>query len=279
VSTQRLGKGLRALIPEIEEPGSQAGIEELALDQIQANPFQPREHFDPDKLEELAVSIREYGLLEPILVRERGDKYQLIAGERRVRAAELAGLKKVPALVRDFDDVDMMKVALVENLQRENLNPIEEAEGYQRLIDEFSFTQNQVATAVGKKRPSVANSLRLLNLGYAEKQMVQDGRISTGHAKVLLGVGDAKKRTQLANRVVKEDLSVRQLEDLLKKPKGVPRGTLKIKSPELVDLEDNLQRIFGTKVSMSYKKGVGRISIDYYSDEELERLLEMMNRI
>jgi ParB family chromosome partitioning protein len=173
----------------------------------------------------------------------------------------------------------MMKVALVENLQRENLNPIEEAEGYQRLIDEFSFTQNQVATAVGKKRPSVANALRLLNLGHGEKQMVQDGRLSMGHAKVLLGVGDAKKRTQLANKVVKEDLSVRQLEELLKKPKSVPRGTLKMKSPELVDLEDNLQRIFGTKVSMSYKKGVGRISIEYYSDDELERLLEMMKRI
>ncbi len=172
-----------------------------------------------------------------------------------------------------------MKVALVENLQRENLNPIEEAEGYQRLMDEFGFTQSQVAEAVGKKRPSVANALRLLNLSESEQQMVQDGRLSMGHAKVLLGVSDTKRRAQLANKVVKEELSVRQLEELLKKPKSVPRGTFKMKSPELVDLEEDLQRIFGTKVSMSYRQGAGRISIEYYSDEELERLLEMIRGI
>ena len=279
MSTQRLGRGLRTLIPEIEEPEVESGIEEIRLDLIEANPFQPRQHFDQEKLEELAQSIREFGLLEPILVREHGERYELIAGERRVRAAELAGLEAVPALIRNFDDLDMMKVALVENLQRENLNPIEEAEGYQRLIDEFGFTQSQVATAVGKKRPSIANALRLLNLGEAERQMVQEGKLSMGHAKVLLGVSDARKRSQLAKRVLQEDLSVRQLEDILKKPKSVPRGTLRIKSPELVDLEDSLQRILGTKVSMTYRKGVGKIAIEYYSDEELERLLEMLRRI
>ncbi|HHT68359.1 MAG TPA: ParB/RepB/Spo0J family partition protein [Firmicutes bacterium] len=287
MSKQRLGKGLRALIPQVEEPDLQdvaqgevqGDVQEIALDAIEPNPFQPRRHFDPEKLQELAQSIAEFGLLEPVLVREHEKGYQLVAGERRIRAAELAGLKKVPALVKNFDDEEMMKVALVENLQRENLNPIEEAEGYQRLISEFGFTQNQVAHAVGKKRPSIANTLRLLNLSDVEREMVQDGRLSTGHAKVLLGVNDAKKRVQLANKVIKEDLSVRQLEELLKKPKTVPRGTLKMKSPELVDLENNLQRIFGTKVSMTYKKGAGRISIEYYSDEELERLLEMMRRI
>lgn len=287
MSKQRLGKGLRALIPQVEEPDLQdvaqgevqGHVQEIALDAIEPNPFQPRRHFDPEKLQELAQSIAEFGLLEPVLVREHEKGYQLVAGERRIRAAELAGLKKVPALVKNFDDEEMMKVALVENLQRENLNPIEEAEGYQRLISEFGFTQNQVAHAVGKKRPSIANALRLLNLSDVEREMVQDGRLSTGHAKVLLGVNDAKKRVQLANKVIKEDLSVRQLEELLKKPKTVPRGTLKMKSPELVDLENNLQRIFGTKVSMTYKKGAGRISIEYYSDEELERLLEMMRRI
>lgn len=279
MSTQRLGRGLRALIPEVEESASSGDILEISLDAIEPNPFQPRQHFDPERLQELANSIAELGLLEPVIVRQHGEGYQLVAGERRVRAAGLAGLKAVPALVREFDDVELMKVALVENLQRENLNAIEEAEGYQRLVDEFGFTQSQVADAVGKKRPSVANALRLLNLGDLERQMVRDGRLSAGHAKVLLGVNDDKKRRQLANRVVKDELSVRQLEDLLKKAKGVPRGTLKMKSPELVDLEEDLQRIFGTKVSMSYKKGVGRISIEYYSDEELERLLEMMRGI
>ncbi len=279
MSSQRLGRGLRALIPEMEEVETAGGVQEVPLDLIEANPFQPRQHFDPDKLQELADSIREFGLLEPVIVRKRGEGYELAAGERRVRAARIAGLEKIPVLLRDFDDLEMMKVALVENLQRENLNPIEEAEGYQRLIDEFGFTQIQVAEAVGRKRPSVANSLRLLNLGEVEKQMVQDGHLTSGHAKVLLGVSDKKKRAQLANLVVKEDLSVRQLEELLKKGKTVPRRTLKVKSPELVELEEDLQRIFGTKVSMSYRQGAGRISIEYYSDEELERLLDMIKGI
>jgi ParB family chromosome partitioning protein len=279
MSTQRLGRGLRALIPEVEEAETTGDIQEISLDRIESNPFQPRQHFDPEKLQELAQSIEEFGLLEPIIVREHGANFQLVAGERRVRAARLTGLRAVPALLRDFSDVEMMKVALVENLQRENLNPIEEAEGYQRLMDEFGFTQSQVAEAVGKKRPSVANALRLLNLSESEQQMVQDGRLSMGHAKVLLGVSDTKRRAQLANKVVKEELSVRQLEELLKKPKSVPRGTFKMKSPELVDLEEDLQRIFGTKVSMSYRQGAGRISIEYYSDEELERLLEMIRGI
>lgn len=279
MSTQRLGRGLRALIPEVEEAETTGDIQEISLDRIESNPFQPRQHFDPEKLQELAQSIEEFGLLEPIIVREHGANFQLVAGERRVRAARLTGLRAVPALLRDFSDVEMMKVALVENLQRENLNPIEEAEGYQRLMDEFGFTQSQVAEAVGKKRPSVANALRLLNLSESEQQMVQDGRLSMGHAKVLLGVSDTKRRAQLANKVVKEELSVRQLEELLKKPKSVPRGTFKMKSPELVDLEEDLQSIFGTKVSMSYRQGAGRISIEYYSDEELERLLEMIRGI
>ncbi|MDI9486197.1 MAG: ParB/RepB/Spo0J family partition protein [Bacillota bacterium] len=279
MSSQRLGRGLRALIPEVEEPEAAGDVQEISLDLIEPNPFQPREYFDPEKLEELAQSIKEFGLLEPVIVRKSGAGFQLAAGERRVRAARLAGLDKVPALLREFDDLEMMRVALVENLQRENLNPVEEAEGYQRLIDEFGYTQAQVAQAVGRKRPSIANSLRLLNLGEVEKEMVRDGRLSSGHAKVLLGVSDKKKRVQLANKVVKDDLSVRQLEELIKKSKIVPRRTLKIKSPELVELEEELQRIFGTKVSMSYKKGAGRITIEYYSDEELERLLDMMKGI
>ena len=172
MSSQRLGRGLRALIPEVEEPEAAGDVQEISLDLIEPNPFQPREYFDPEKLEELAQSIKEFGLLEPVIVRKSGAGFQLAAGERRVRAARLAGLDKVPALLREFDDLEMMRVALVENLQRENLNPVEEAEGYQRLIDEFGYTQAQVAQAVGRKRPSIANSLRLLNLGEVEKEMV-----------------------------------------------------------------------------------------------------------
>ena len=279
MSTQRLGRGLRALIPEVEEEASSGEIQQIDLGLIEPNPFQPRQHFDQDKLEELAQSIAELGLLEPVLVRPLGQAFQLVAGERRVRAAKMAGLSEVPALVSDFEDLEMMQVALIENLQRENLNPIEEAEGYQRLIDEFGFTQVQAAEAVGKKRSTVANALRLLSLDELERQMVQEGLLSVGHAKVLLGVSNKKKRTELAKRVVAEDLSVRQLEELVKKPKNVPRGTLKIKSPELIQLEEDLQRRFGTKVSVTYRKGTGRIAIEYYSDEELERLLDLMSRI
>lgn len=279
MSTQRLGKGLRALIPETEEQNENLNIQEVALDLIEPNPFQPRQNFDLEKLEELAQSIAEFGLLEPVILRKNGQSYQLVAGERRVRGAKLAGLAVVPALIRDYTDLEMMQVALIENLQRENLNPIEEAKGYQRLIAEFDFTQNQVAEAVGKKRPSVANTLRLLNLGKVEQELLETGAISMGHAKVLLGVKGTQKREKLAKEVAKLDLSVRQLEDRVKPKSNVPRGTLKVKSPELLALEDELQRKFSTKVQVSYKQGVGKISIEYYSDEELERLLEIMNQL
>lgn len=279
MSTQRLGKGLRALIPEVENEVATNSVEEIALNLIKANPFQPRQHFDLEKLQELADSISQFGLLEPVILRRWGKTYQLVAGERRVRAARLAGLTEIPAILKDYADIEMMQVALIENLQRENLDPIEEAEGYQRLIDEFGFTQAQVAEAVGKKRPSVANALRLLNLDELERKMLQEGDLSTGHAKVLLGISNKSRRRELAKKAVKDQLSVRQLEDLIKKPKNVPRGTYKIKSPELVSLEDDLQRRFGTKVSVTYKKGTGRISIEYYSDEELERLLDLINRL
>ncbi|HPT83081.1 MAG TPA: ParB/RepB/Spo0J family partition protein [Limnochordia bacterium] len=279
MSTQRLGRGLRALIPEPEPERPRAEVQYIEVGLIEPNPYQPRQQFDQEKLEELAQSIAELGLLEPVLVRRTGETYQLVAGERRVRAARMAGLTEVPALVREFGDLEMMQVALIENLQREDLNPIEEAEGYQRLIDEFGFTQSEAAEAVGKKRSSIANALRLLNLDEEEKELVRRGLLSVGHAKVLLGVANKKKRAELAKKVVAEDLSVRQLEELVRRPQRVPRGTTRLKSPELVQLEEDLQRRFGTKVTVSYRKGAGKISIEYYSDEELERLLDLISKI
>lgn len=279
MSTQRLGRGLRALIPEPEPERPRAEVQYIEVGLIEPNPYQPRQQFDQEKLEELAQSIAELGLLEPVLVRRTGETYQLVAGERRVRAARMAGLTEVPALVREFGDLEMMQVALIENLQREDLNPIEEAEGYQRLIDEFGFTQSEAAEAVGKKRSSIANALRLLNLDEEEKELVRRGLLSVGHAKVLLGVANKKKRAELAKKVVAEDLSVRQLEELVRRPQRVPRGTTRLKSPELIQLEEDLQRRFGTKVTVSYRKGAGKISIEYYSDEELERLLDLISKI
>lgn len=278
MSTQRLGKGLRALIPQADEKFG-LDIQDIALDKIEPNPYQPRQHFDQARLEELAQSIKEFGLLEPVIVRRKGTVYELAAGERRVRAAQLAGLEEIPAIVRDYDDLEMMQVGLIENLQRENLNPIEEAEGFRILMDKFGLTQNEVAEAVGKSRPSVANALRLLNLGDEERRLVETGELSVGHAKVLLGVGHSKLRLELARRVVKEGLSVRQLEQLVEKGKNVPRGTSRKKDPEIAALEDDLQRHLGTKVSLSYRKGTGKISISYYSDEELERLLDMLRSL
>ena len=278
MSTQRLGKGLRALIPQADEKFG-LDIQDIALDKIEPNPYQPRQHFDHARLEELAQSIKEFGLLEPVIVRRKGTVYELAAGERRVRAAQLAGLEEIPAIVRDYDDLEMMQVGLIENLQRENLNPIEEAEGFRILMDKFGLTQNEVAEAVGKSRPSVANALRLLNLGDEDRRLVETGELSVGHAKVLLGVGQSKLRLELARRVVKEGLSVRQLEQLVEKGKNVPRGTSRKKDPEIAALEDDLQRHLGTKVSLSYRKGTGKISISYYSDEELERLLDMLRSL
>jgi len=285
MSTQRLGKGLRALIPEVESQtvskesvAKEGDVHGISLELIEANPFQPRQYFNEEKLEELAKSITDFGLLEPVILRPKGEAYQIVAGERRVRAARIAGLTTIPALLRDYDDLEMMQVALIENLQREDLNPIEEAEGYERLIKEFSFTQNEVADAVGKKRSSVANSLRLLNLGSKERELLQEGALSMGHAKVLLSVKNEQVRTKLALRVVEEGLSVRQLEQIVKRPKNVPRRTLTMRSPELISLEEDLQRVFGTKVGVTYKRGAGKISIDYYSDEDLERILEIIKR-
>lgn len=278
MSTQRLGKGLRALIPQKEET-SALDVQEISLQLIEANPYQPRQAFAQERLAELAQSIKEFGLLEPVIVRKKGEKFELAAGERRVRAAELAGLDAIPAIVREYADLEMMQVALIENLQRENLNPIEEAEGYQSLMKEFGFTQSEVAESVGKKRSSVANALRLLNLGTEERKLVEAGDLSAGHAKVLLSLDQPQRRLTLAKRVVREGLSVRQLEQLLKKDLNVPRRTLREKDPEIVAIEDDLQRHLGTRVAVTYKNGAGKIAIEYYSDEELERLLDMFRSI
>lgn len=270
-----LGRGLRALIPETESAGGDEACL-IALELIEPNPFQPRKQFDEEKLQELASSIETHGVIEPIIVRRVSGTFQIIVGERRWRAAGLVGLEEIPAVVRDVSDKSMMEVALIENLQREDLNPIEEADGFQRLIDEFRLSQGEVALAVGKKRSSVANSLRLLGLDDVVKGLVIEGRLSRGHAKVLLGVNSVGFRQELAARCVEEELSVRQLERLLQPVVRVPRGTRTEKSADVLLIEEELQQSLGTKVNLEYKNGKGRIEIQYYSDEELERLLEFM---
>jgi ParB family chromosome partitioning protein len=251
-------------------------VSQIEVDKITINPFQPRKHFDQEKLEQLAESIKNHGVLEPIIVRRAGEDYQIVVGERRWRASQLAGLKTIPAVVKELSDREMTELALIENLQREDLNAIEEAEGYKILIEEFDMTQEEVAQSVGKKRSSITNALRLLTLEPPIKEMVAEGRLSRGHAKVLLGVDSVKLRYALAQKAVKEELSVRQLERLVQqnpKPAAGRKGTL---DPQVQMVRDELQRVLGTKVRLIYKRGRGKIEIEYYSDEELERIIELM---
>jgi len=269
-----LGKGISALIPE-KETGRKIEIIYVQTDQIKPNPFQPREDFDTQGIEELAQSIREKGVIQPLLVRRKGDFYELIAGERRLRAANILGLKEIPILVKDVEDKDSLELALIENIQRQGLNPIEEAHAYQHLIDKFNVTQDKISEVLGKARVTITNTLRLLKLPHEIQAEIKKGRISFGHGRALLEIEDANEQRRLAQDVVSKGLSVRELENLIKthRPKGVKR---KIgqgeREPYVAALEEELQHALGTKVRISKRKKRGHISIEFYSPEELERI-------
>jgi len=274
-----LGKGLSALIPEIDSIDKDE-IKEVDIDKIKPNEKQPRKVFDKDSLNSLAESIKKHGVIQPIIVRKVGEEYQIVAGERRWRAAKIAGLKVIPAIIRDFDERELLQIALIENLQREDLNPIEEAEAYKTLIEEYKLTQDEVAKIVGKSRPAITNSLRLLNLDPSVREMVASGVLSPGHAKVLLSVENRELQRKIAEKIVKEDINVRDTEKLIKnlsEGKGEEKKKLDIKEPHLREMEENLERLFGTKVRILKGKKKGRIEIEYYSDEELERILEFLS--
>ena len=274
-----LGKGLQALLPEkktlvwkVEQDGQ--AISMVALKHIIPNRYQPRTIFVDEHIEELAQSIKEHGVLQPIVVRRKGDGiYELIAGERRFRAATIAGLSTIPALVRNSNDEKSLALALVENIQRQNLNPMEEAKAYSRLMGEFGLTQDSVASSVGKDRSSIANLLRLLALPREVQQFVESGALSLGHAKVLAGVSSPSSQLQIAKRVVSEQLSVRQTEQLVTGQKsGGGSKHLKAVPNKFHHLEDQLRKHFGTKVQVKEVARGGQLVIHYYSDEELERV-------
>jgi ParB family chromosome partitioning protein len=278
-----LGKGLQALLPEkktlvwkVEQDGQ--NVSNVALKQIIPNRYQPRTNFVEDELEGLAQSIKEHGVLQPIVVRRKGDGvYELIAGERRLRAATIAGLSTIPALVRNSNDEKSLALALVENIQRENLNPMEEAKAYSRLMGEFGLTQDLVASSVGKDRSSIANILRLLGLPKEIQQFIESGALSLGHAKVLAGVSSPSAQIQLAKRIVSEQLSVRQTEQLVAGQKS--RGSAKHHKTEpnkFNPLEDQLRKHFGTKVQVKTGARGGQLVIQYYSDEELDRVTALI---
>jgi ParB family chromosome partitioning protein len=278
-----LGRGLSALIPQASVPiagelPNSSGVLRLPIERVSRDPGQPRKTFDEAKLRELAESIRSQGLIQPILVRRTGADFRLIAGERRWRAAQLAGLHEIPAIVRDVTEAEAFELALVENLQRTDLNPLEEAEGYRRLVDEFGLTQEQVGERVGKDRASVANALRLLQLPDPVKALLSSGALGMGHARALLGVSSEAGLVGLADRVAREGLSVRETERLVRAHRAAPSRRPAPVSVAARAVVEDLQRRLGTKVRLADRGGKGTLEIDFFSYEDLERILALLRR-
>jgi ParB family chromosome partitioning protein len=277
-----LGRGLGALIPEMEVPEQEGEhIQDIEVSTIAGNPKQPRKAFDQAKLDELAASIREHGVVQPIVVRPKGTGYEIVAGERRWRAAKQAGLSKIPALVREFSEAQVMEIALIENLQREDLNPVEEAEAYRLLMDEFQLTQDDLAKRLGKSRPQIANTLRLLQLSPVARAEVVSGRLTMGHAKVLLGVPSKDEQNTLAARIAEEGLSVREIEDVIKRSAANPAGRNSKRAEvgltsDLRAVERQLNELFGTPVKLVVGEQKGKIEITFFGNEGLGRILDAL---
>lgn len=298
IKKKGLGKGLDSLIPDNksmksvtsektveskEDAAAKSGVQVMKINEVEPNRDQPRKNFDEDALLELSDSIKQFGVLQPLLVRKRKDYYEIIAGERRWRAAKLAGVKEVPVIEKEYTDQEILEIGLIENIQRENLNPIEEAIAYKRLLEEFNLKQDEVAERVSKSRTAVTNSMRLLKLSDKVQQMIIDDMISTGHARALLAIDDPELQYTLANKIFDEKLSVRETEKLVKEIKNPKKPKEKkpvVNSFIYQDLEEKMKSVFGTKVSIASKgKGKGKIEIEYYSDDELEHLFDMMMSI
>ena len=283
-----LGKGLDSMIPEKKtkaeiKADADNSLVEVKISEIDPNIGQPRKKFDEDELLELAESIKIHGVIQPIIVTKRGKRYEIIAGERRWRASKLAGLTKIPAVIREYTDKEIMEVSLIENIQRQDLNPIEEAVAFKNLIDEYKMKQDDLAERVSKSRSAITNALRLLKLDGKVKAMLAEGLISTGHARALLAVEDKNKQQILATRIFDEKLSVRETEKLVKQILENKESKKEKKSSEKLiykKLEDSLKSIIGSKVSIKSKdNGKGKIEIDYYSIEELDRITELLSNI
>ncbi len=287
-----LGKGLGALFSETEndygksllfeesEGQTEQGVTEIEISSIFANPNQPRKAFDPTALQELADSIEKHGVIMPIIVNRSGDKYMIIAGERRFRASKLAGLKKVPVIVKNYNERQIKEISLIENLQREDLNPIEAANAMKSLMTDYGLTQEDLADRIGKSRPAIANTLRLLSLAPEVMKLVEDGSLSAGHARALISVPESDQK-KMANAVVKEGLSVREVEKRVKEYFMTPEEKARRKqktelSIELKELVSDMQRVFGTKINAIGNDTKGRIYIDYYTRDDLDRLSDIV---
>ena len=284
------GRGIENLIstqfedfqkPVQKNPFFSGNVAEIDINHIEPNRSQPRKQFSEGALEELAQSLRQYGMIEPVVVRQKEDYYELIAGERRWRAAKIAGLKIIPAVLKDWDSAEAFEVALVENLQRENLNPMEEAAGYARLAEEFGLSQEEIAAKVGKSRPAVANAMRLLSLDERVKEFVSTGKLSAGHARTLLPL-DGDKQFDLAERIMEDGLSVRQAEAAVKAfltPAKEKKPSAAFDRSHYRQIEQDLHQLFSTKVKLSSTKNKGKIEIEYYSDDDLDRLIGILKRL
>ena len=288
MAARGLGKGLDSLIPKaIMEPPKQEKEEKkpetlVKITMVEPNGGQPRKNFDEDSLMELAESIRQFGLLQPILVQDKKDHYEIIAGERRWRAAKIAGLKEIPVIIKELTDQEVVEISLIENIQRENLNPIEEAQAYKRLLTEFNLKQDEVAERVSKSRTAVTNSMRLLKLCDEVQQMVVNEMLTTGHARALLAIEDAEEQYRIAQKVFDEKLSVREVEKLVKslnKPEKPKKKENKSLTAIYQNLEEKLKESLGRKVSISSKEnGNGKIEIEFYGHEDLDRLMEFLTQ-
>jgi len=277
MSKKGLGKGLGALIPNVDYD-TRGEILEIPIERVFANPSQPRKYFDEEKLAGLAASIKEKGVIQPIFVRKNEEDYIIVAGERRWRAAQKAGLDRIPVIVMELTEQEELELALIENLQREDLNSIEEGESYQRLIEVFNYTQDHLASILGKDKSTVSNILRLLKLEEPIKEHIRQGKLSMGHARALLSIPDTKDRLLLSEKVIHKELSVRQIEDLVKKY-GAPRKKVKEEDETVLflrSLEEDLKSRLGTYVKIRDKKGKGKIEISYSSLEELDRIIEIV---
>ena len=293
-----LGKGLDALIPAgnkktvvkkdsepviIEKIVEKKGVETLKITEVEPNREQPRKNFNEDALLELADSIKQYGVIQPLIVQKKSDHYEIIAGERRWRAAKMAGVKEIPVIIKDYTDQQVMEISLIENIQREDLNPIEEAMAYKNLMEEFHLKQDEIAEKVSKSRTAVTNSMRLLKLDKRVQQMMIDDMISAGHARTLITIEDPDAQYNIATKIFDEKLSVRETEKLVKllqKPEVKKEKVEKVNSFIYKDIEEKMKAILGTKVTVDHKSNnKGKISIEYYSNEELERILYLLESI
>lgn len=295
MAARRLGKGLDSLIPPGPAAGGTVGREKVSgsdagekavetmvkISKVEPNREQPRKSFDEESLQELADSIRQFGLLQPILVQDRKEYYEIIAGERRWRAAKLAGLKEVPVIIRDYSEQEILEISLIENIQREDLNPIEEAQAYKKLITEFHLKQDEVAERVSKSRTAVTNSMRLLKLSQEVQKMVIDDMISTGHARTLLAVEDVKEQEEIAHKIYNDKLSVRDVEKLVRNLHKAekPKKAAEDKTLDMIyqDISEKLKQAFSTKVSISSKgDGAGKIELEFYNHADLDRLMDLL---